>query len=440
MRNRYPGLILLSTVLVSGFSTAFTRENTLNGSLGQVQIEAEEPDENAVRTVSTLIFSHPQTQERLKNVRWRTLASQVSSSGYIFLVYDYTHDRLIQITGDLKSSGPSRFRILKGQDAPGPSPEELDEARSILASDHRFTGGLRSDQWQTYPALPSLIHLKDSHERVVAIGLRPIRSGARHEIVGVSLSRARVIRFPIGYPASSLAEPTAPASATILQPPTGRGLPGTTLLNIQKGGEILWKMSLTRPSSSSGKLGSGIDLKNISYKGRSAFSRINTSRITVRYANDRCGPYRVRQYAESAYRIDGSDLAPGLRTSQLSTTAAFDSGTGVGNFRGVAVHTEGDTTSFFTEIEEGWFHYFIEYRFHDDGRIEPRIRVSSTFNSCSTVQHRHELVWQVDDQEHVFSVEDDEPATGPILTAWFPRPDDLIPDRILITKLKSESL
>jgi hypothetical protein len=73
----------------------------------------------------------------------------------------------------------------------------------------------------------------------------------------------------------------------------------------------------------------------------------------------------------------------------------LDNGTDFGNFRGVAVWDR-EEVRLVSEMNAGWYRYISEWRFHDDGVIQPLFGYGATVNSCVCRVHIHHVYWRFD--------------------------------------------
>jgi hypothetical protein len=165
------------------------------------------------------------------------------------------------------------------------------------------------------------------------------------------------------------------------------------------GGTTLWDMLVLRPSISSGTNASGIELRNVKYKGHSVLKRAHVPILNVQYVDDLCGPYRDWLYQEGMFQATGTDIvgAPGFRDCGTTpATTELETGNDVGNFRGVALYREGSEVVLVTELEAGWYRYVNEWRFDLDGTIHPRFGFGAVTNSCTCFNHTHHAYFRFD--------------------------------------------
>ena len=91
----------------------------------------------------------------------------------------------------------------------------------------------------------------------------------------------------------------------------------------------------------------------------------------------------------------GADVAPGIRMCTSSPGTVLDNGTDFGNFRGVAIWDR-EEVRLVSEMNAGWYRYISEWRFHDDGVIQPLFGYGATTNSCVCRIHIHHVYWRFD--------------------------------------------
>jgi hypothetical protein len=172
-------------------------------------------------------------------------------------------------------------------------------------------------------------------------------------------------------------------------------------MTVTQGTSTLWEMLIIRPSVSSGTRASGIEVRDVKYRGKSVMKRGNAPVLNVEYANGECGPYRDWQYQEDQFATPATgntDPAPGIRivaAGQVATTA-LETGVDAGNFRGVAIYTQNNETVLVTELQAGWYRYIMEWRFGNDGTIRPRFGFGATDDSCVCFVHNHHVYWRFD--------------------------------------------
>ena len=366
-----------------------------------VEIIPKGINEAGAIAMTQLALSQPKVQRRLYGSRTHLISSQFQDDGsYLLRIYDYSHDTLLWVSGHpVPGQAIHVQNIEETFDEPLPSEEEFAEAKAIIAQDPVFGPQLKLGQLTPYHAMPGILDTRFDQskktERIIAVGLRPENPSLKHEIVGINLSHPAVIHYPKGAPPHTIVSAEYCGVRDAGQPDTARGTPGSAELVVKRGEEVLWRMLVTRPAASSGFWGSGIDLKNVSYRGNLILSHINVPILNVNYDNNVCGPYRDWQYSESAFQADGDDIASGIRSTVTVPQTILESQTDYGNFHGVAVYTEGSETILVSEMSAGWYRYISSFRFDEDGTIRPRFGFSGIYNSCTCNPHHHHAYWRM---------------------------------------------
>jgi hypothetical protein len=164
----------------------------------------------------------------------------------------------------------------------------------------------------------------------------------------------------------------------------------------QADGSPLWSFLVIRPSASSGTNASGVELRNVRYRGKLVLFQAHAPILNVQYDGNACGPFRDWLFEESWVQADGTNVAPGIRRSQAPAQTILESGTDSGNFRGVAIYRQGRETVLVSELQAGWYRYVSRWRFHDNGTIRPRFGFSAVQDSCVCNVHHHHVYWRFD--------------------------------------------
>lgn len=311
--------------------------------------------------------------------------------------YDYTNNQLVVAEGNFDLTGA--VSVSKEFYQPPVDEEEFNEAVEVLKNDSYFGTLLREEKLTPYPPMPPVLNHKsqDKVERVVNVGLEPTKGNEDlHEIVGVNMGRKTIMRFETKAPPAAKASAELGCGITGSSGSNGRNLAGSYNMTVSQSGSELWSMTVNRPSSSSGRDGSGIELTNVKYRGKMVLKRAHIPILNVEYVSS-CGPYRDWQYSETWFKTDNSpEVAPGIKISSTPAQTIVDDRNDSGNFRGVAIYTQGDETVLVTELTAGWYRYINEWRFHNDGTIRPRYGFGSVTNSCVCIQRNHHVYWRLD--------------------------------------------
>ncbi|MEP6925090.1 MAG: hypothetical protein ABI954_11545 [Pyrinomonadaceae bacterium] len=314
------------------------------------------------------------------------------------IFYDYTNERTLVAEGDL--SQPEDVRVFEDASKPDASVEEFDYAVQILQQNSEFGTALKSNTLKTFQAMPPITVSEDNNERLINVGLSSLDNSTANEVVSVSLKNEKVIRYPSHAPPTSMATPTACGVPDSGQSTTGSGTAGQYQMTVSQNGTTLWEMLVIRPSASSGSRKSGIELRDLKYRGKMVLKRAHSPILNVQYMGGQCGPYRDWQYQEDMFQTaaGSTDPAPGIRILPPGSVAktVLESGTDTGDFRGVAVYTQDNETVLVTEMQAGWYRYLMEWRLANDGTIRPRYGFGATDDSCVCFVHNHHVYWRFD--------------------------------------------
>jgi hypothetical protein len=378
----------------------------------QIDVERLGPQPETIEEIARAAVEHPSSQEYLSETRNRLLSVElldeptvegkadgpVLPDRYRATVYDYTNNRVVLTTGHLDDT-QEPIEVSEVGYQPLPNKEEFDEAVEILREDYDLGPAVRTQRFLTYRPMPPLIdsELPDGRvERTVAVGLLPQSDELRHEIVGVNMIHRTVTRFPDRAPAHAVAAAAVCGLPDANQPTAARGTPGQFQVTITRGGTTLWSFLMIRPAASSGTNGSGVELRNVLYRGKPVLFQAHAPILNVQYDTPPCGPFRDWQFQEGMIRADGTDVAPGIRRCPTPAQTILESGTDTGNFLGVAFYRQGQEVVLVSELEAGWYRYISRWRFHEDGTIRPRFGFSAVRNSCVCEGHHHHVYWRFD--------------------------------------------
>ncbi|MFM9905936.1 MAG: hypothetical protein ACKVQJ_15345 [Pyrinomonadaceae bacterium] len=404
------------------------------------------PTETQVNRAKRRVERDPDLQKFLKDTRYRLVnfeyvdtdgAVQQAPSRFRVYFYDYTNDRTIIAEGDFAAMEPLTIR--EEYFDPGVADEELTAAFELIKNGAEFGPLYKSNELKIGDAMPAISNLNG--ERLVNISLK--YADGRREIVGISFKNNKIIHYPDNAPTDSRAAPQSCGIPSAGQESTANGTPGQFSLVVTRGITTLWEMTVIRPSASSGNEGerSGIEIRDVKYRGKSVLKRAHAPILNVKYAAGvQCGPYRDWQYQEGMFdapSTNATDVADGVRilaNGQIATTAV-ESGNDTGNFRGVAIYRQGTDTVLVSEMNAGWYRYVMEWRFDDDGTIRPRYGFGATDNSCVCFNHYHHVYWRFDfdivtPANTIFQVKDSNSAPRyPISNEVALRREDLGPTR-----------
>lgn len=318
--------------------------------------------------------------------------------------YNYASDVAVIAEGDFAGKQPIKVREERFD--PIASPEEFEAAKQLIAAEGKLTS---RGEIEFYEAMPPVSNLNG--ERLVNIGVRNLETGD-NQIVGISFKNDAVVRYADNAPPTARATAGAgcgvPSSG---QGSTGAGVAGTLSLTALESGNPnpVWEMIVVRPSASSGGPfeGSGVEIRDVKYRGKSVLKRGHLPVLNVQYVSG-CGPFRDWQYSEGFFQIPTTGVTfpagPNGGFAQIASpgvaTTIVETGNDTGNFQGVAIYQQNvggvNEMVLVSELNAGWYRYIMEWRFGFDGRIKPRYGFGSIQNSCVCIQRNHHAYWRFD--------------------------------------------
>lgn len=371
----------------------------------------------------------------LGGVNYRLMSFKYIESGdgsvpkrFEIVFYDYSSDRTYVAAGDF--AGKEKINVREEFFDPGVSDEELADAANLIENDAEFGPLTKQQLLRATGAMPPTTYVNG--ERLINVELQS-PNGENYQIVGISFKNRRIVKYENGAPPAATSAPEGSCGFTSAgQGSTANGTAGQYDLTVMQGKSPLWEMVVVRPSISSGRSSerSGIEIRDVKYKGKSVLKRGHAPIINVQYVNNACGPFRDWQYAEGNFNAPdagATDPAPGVRIlgqGQIATTLV-ETGVDSGNFRGVAIYQQdvgfGNEIVMVSEMNAGWYRYVMEWRFAPDGTIRPRYGFGSTTNGCVCNPRYHHVYWRFDfdivsSNNKVFKVERGRKFLTPITT------------------------
>ncbi|MFN3329842.1 MAG: hypothetical protein ACK419_02835, partial [Pyrinomonadaceae bacterium] len=375
------------------------------------------PTQADVEVAKARVLRDSSLQNELRGVKYRLMAFEflensdtdkskptMPPSRFRVIFYDYTNDQVVVAEGDFK--GKETIKVYRDSFEVGTNEDELNAAFDIVSKSPEFASA--AGQLEFYEPMPPTTYING--ERLVNVGVRNLRTG-ENEIVSVSFKNDKVVRYQEKAPPTSKAGPEGCGISSAGQGSTGRGLAGQYQLTVNdQNGSPLWEMLIIRPSSSSGagSEGSGIEIRNVKYKGKMVLKRGHAPILNVQYVNNACGPFRDWQYAEGYFQIpnsgvnfpNGPDGGIAILPPGTIATTAVETRNDLGNFRGVAIYRQdvgyGEEVVLVTEMNAGWYRYIMEWRFAPNGTIRPRYGFASVTNSCVCRPRTHHVYWRFD--------------------------------------------
>lgn len=432
-------LICLSAAFASGNET---RSGKRSDRPLIIKAQPWGPTEADVSGAKARVERSPALRSVLKGAKYRLLSLQYIETEvnrptrYRVLIYDYSNDRAFTAESDFAAtesvSVTEHTDHAEGKFFPGVTREEILDARKVAAADAELAKLNAAGKFEMYDAMPPFTVVDG--ERLVNIG---ITKDGVEMIVGVSFKSNRVVYYKGGAPATSKAAPESCgiAQGNCFHPDCGNGFTGQAVISVlefQGQNPPLWEMLVIRPAASSGRIGerSGVEVRDVKYKGKLVLKRGHVPVLNVNYTGDVCGPYRDWQDDEGGFMAPAAGAqnpANGIRilaAGQVATTS-LDTGNDEGDFRGVAVYTQntsfGNEVVMVSEMNAGWYRYLMEWRFAPDGTIRPRYGYGATKSSCVCAAHNHHTYWRFDfdivnSANNIYQVERGRKFLRPILT------------------------
>jgi hypothetical protein len=164
----------------------------------------------------------------------------------------------------------------------------------------------------------------------------------------------------------------------------------------------LWEMCWLRPELSSGGNGSGLELRDIYYRGQLVLKRAHAPILSVKYIRGGCGCFRDWSFEEARFVADNV-IFPGYAEPTSPPVTVCEAGGGggdVGSFTGVAAEKSASSLILTTQMQAGWYRYKMSWTFFADGRIMPFFGFAAVDAFCITYSHDHHNYWRLDFDIH----------------------------------------
>lgn len=406
-------LIVLSLPVIASEGVEKTRK--IKKSSLEIKVVPLGPTQAELNETIQKILQDSKVRREIEGVKHRLVITELVGNATVktessalrlrLVIYDYTNDECIIAEGDIKTG--SNVSVRREVFDPGVGYEEISAAYELVSKSPDFADEISRNEIEFFEPMPPTTYIDG--ERLVNVGLRNLKTGLQ-EIVSVSFKNDRVIRYPEKAPPASKASPRSCGIPNSGQGSTTAGLAGQYQLTVTQNGSPLWEMLVIRPSASSGRPSerSGLEIRNVKYKGKSVLKRGHAPILTVKYVDNTCGPYRDWQYAEGYFQIPNSGVTfPNGQNGGIAilppgtvATTAIETRNDTGNFQGVAIYRQdvgfGEEIVLVTEMNAGWYRYIMEWRFAPDGTIRPRYGFASTANSCVCNPRTHHVYWRFD--------------------------------------------
>lgn len=406
-------VVLLGGSVLLAVTLAGSRRETNSGpqpsqqSGRTISVTPWGPSQQAIDAAKAGVMSHPIVQRYTRNARHRLLHFEFLEPAakpagrsepparFRVTIFDYTNNRAIIAVGRFDDRD---VEVTLSVSQPQPSEEEFEEALDTLRRDPEIGPKILDKTFLPYAPMPPLAGdgvSKERPHRTVTVGLMPKDGGADHQIVGVNMVRQTVVKYAGGAPPTASAAPLHCGPSEVFQGSTPRGTAGQFEVVISRGDTELWRFIAIRPSVSSGVDGSGIELRDVNYRGKRVLTRANAPVLNVQYERNLCGPFRDWSYAEGAFMAEGAEIAPGFRLCTSEPQTMIESGDDFGIYRGVALYDREDV-SLISEMNAGWYRYISKWVFKDEGVIQPRFGFGATNTACVCLFHTHHVYWRFD--------------------------------------------
>lgn len=174
----------------------------------------------------------------------------------------------------------------------------------------------------------------------------------------------------------------------------------------------IWQMCWLTPVNSSGPRGSGLEVRNVWYRGKQVFKRAHAPMLFAEYRNgaggncyrdwkDQNSPFLANAAVQNQLGI-GENVVTSCDRSTSATQSfgncPFQLGApgGAGCFSGVAIQERGDRVTLTTQYVAGWYLYSMRWTFHQDGTIEPFFGLGNSNGTYNTTTHWHHNYWRFD--------------------------------------------
>jgi hypothetical protein len=432
------GLALVINITAGNESS--TKTNKRAGKTFDISAKAWGPTQADVNAAKTRVENNLAVRNLLSGKKYRLLEFEVvertaedktslDPTHFRVYYYDYTNDKTILAEGDF--AGKERISVRESDVKMdlSTSNEEIEAGFEVIKSNPKLGKLFNDGKLKLSAPMPPLSYVNG--ERLVNILIKYTETG-NDEIVGVSFKNDSVVFYgknapPTGELGGSCGIPNSGQGST------GQGVAGQVTLTVSQSGLPLWEMLIVRPSASSGANfeRSGVEVRDVKYKGKSVLKRGHAPILNVKYHSDVCGPFRDWQYSEGFFNAPDTgsqNPAPGIRIlapGQVATTAV-ESGNDTGNFQGVAIYQQdvvgyGNEVVLVSEMNAGWYRYIMEWRFAEDGTIRPRYGFGSVSNGCVCAARDHHVYWRFDfdivtSSNNVYKVERGRKFLTPITT------------------------
>ena len=159
----------------------------------------------------------------------------------------------------------------------------------------------------------------------------------------------------------------------------------------------IWSLCWVAPDSSSGIDGSGLELRDVFFRGKRVLRRAGLPILNVNYTPGGCGSYRDWQNGLADFEVDDPITLPDSRftwTTKPVRTMCDHSGNDAGSFSGVAAQATTEQLILTTQMQSGPYRYTQKWIFRRDGVIDARVAFTSIQDPCNAKPHDHHAYWR----------------------------------------------
>ena len=176
----------------------------------------------------------------------------------------------------------------------------------------------------------------------------------------------------------------------------------------------IWTLDALPPNRSSGNDGSGLEIRDVTYRGKTVLGRGHAPILNVDYdPGSTCNCYR--DWSDSSFRFEVDEVAattqscsggggafsfaeaePGSVRTTCETADDQGNYQDVGNYNGIAAEDFGDVLVLTTHYNAGWYRYRLKWYLYEDGRIRPEFTYGHTGNFCTESARNHHVYWRLD--------------------------------------------
>ncbi|MGH9223038.1 MAG: hypothetical protein ACRD2W_04475 [Acidimicrobiales bacterium] len=292
-----------------------------------------------------------------------------------------------------------------------PNDEEHAWAADLVRRDKALAARIDAGEAELYRPTPPLASARDADGSVlrkVTVGVRETAPDGTvtHRTLAVSSSDGEVTEVSPpsheegGLPPGTPAPPGPPAP----QPPA-TGDRSQARVRVWRGEDLLWDLVVVRPQASSGANGSGVELRAVDFLGVRVLHRANVPIANVAFEDGQASRNWLNEEspfeapADADADADASvdpDPVAGFRVCTAPPCTILQRGEGGGDYRGVALHLDGDDLVIVSQLEAGWYRYVSEWRLNADGTIRPRLGFGAVRNPRTHLPHTHHAYLRLD--------------------------------------------